>query len=394
MALASGILGRIRWDDFQWVPVREHEGQRVVLNEHEMVRLMCDLQALGFERVAEQTLRNVVHLVGRDDPCDSGQDWLLSLSPWDGVGRIEKFLHSYLGTPDDAYHTAVGLYMWTGLVARLQEPGCKADMVVVLVGAQGMYKSTALKIIAGPPEHLGEIALTERSNRMFRKCIAKTVVVWEEVRGIRGKSDADEVKTRITSQIIEMDDKDGFGMREYQRRFLIFGTSNRTDFLRDVTGHRRYLPFTVVKVDLERLAADLDQLWAEAAVIYQQRRAAGLSSVAYEDAERLAVDVHPHYERATRWGDCETLIEWIDGSRPPFKTADALWEVGINKGNSSNYWQDERDMVATLKQLGCWQYRPTVAGRSGWMWHAPDHVRGQHSLFHAHHNRQRGRRVR
>jgi predicted P-loop ATPase len=377
-ALKSGAYGRIRWDEFRWTPVRQHDSTFVVLNDTELTRLLFELEAAGFEQINEKTLRKAIGLVGSDDPCDVGKQWLRTALPtWDGVYRIRTFLHVYLGTPLDAYHEAVSLYIWTALVARLEQPGIKADMVPVLVGEQGVGKSTALGILAGNDEHYGELNLTEGSNKVFRKAIAKVVLAWEEMRGIRGKCDADEVKTRITSTVIEIDDKAGFAMKEYKRRFVIFGTSNRTDFLRDVTGHRRYLPFTVKKVDRKRLATDIDQLWAEAREIYDLRCKAGLCPIDFENAERLAPGVHPQYERASRWGESETLMDWLDDERPPFKISDALKQVGITENNSPSYWHDERDMAASLRQLGCKQYRPTIAGRTMTMWRAPDYPLGQ-----------------
>lgn len=370
-ALKSRALGRIRWDEFNWVAVREYEGRLVVLDDAEITRLLCDLQAAGFDRISERNLKSAVQLAARDDRCDAGQEWLRSRSRWDRIKRIRTFLHVYLGTTSDSYHEAVSEYIWTALATRIDQPGTKADMVPVLVGEQGVGKSTALGIIAGTPSHLGEVDLTDRPNRLFRKCKGKTVVVWEEMRGIRGKCDADEVKTRITSPTIEIDDKSGFGMHEYLRRFVIFGTSNRTDFLRDVTGHRRYLPFTVERVASCELLADIDQLWAEARHLCGQRRNAGLCPIAFEDAERLAPSVHQYYQRATRWGDCESLKSWLVSGPAYFKLNEALEVVGITRFNSESYWHDERDMAASLRQLGCVQARPTVAGRSIKMWRAP-----------------------
>ena len=369
--LKSRALGRIQWDEFNWVPVREYDGQLVMLDDAEITRLLCDLQAAGFDRISEKNLKSAVQLAARDDRCDVGLQWLRSRPRWDGIRRIQTFLSVYLGTPSDPYHEAVSAYIWTALVARIEEPGAKADMVPVLVGEQGVGKSTALGIIAGTPKHLGEINLTDRPSRLFRKCIAKTTVVWEEMRGIRGRCDADEVKARISSPTIEIDDKSGFGMHEYQRRFLIFGTSNRTDFLRDVTGHRRYLPFTVQHLASRKLLADIDQLWAEARHIYDQRHKAGLCPIAFEDAERLAPSVHQHYEQATRWGDCETLKSWLVSAPSHFKLVEALEAVGITRSNTESFWHDQRDMAASLRQLGCVRTRPTMAGRSIKMWRTP-----------------------
>jgi putative DNA primase/helicase len=47
------------------------------------------------------------------------------------------------------------------------------------------------------------------------------------------------------------------------------GTSNHSDYLQDSTGNRRFWSVPCTKADKERIAADRDQLWAEALVRYR-----------------------------------------------------------------------------------------------------------------------------
>lgn len=49
------------------------------------------------------------------------------------------------------------------------------------------------------------------------------------------------------------------------RHFVIVGTTSAAEYLRDPTGNRRFWPVHVERFDLDRLRADRDQLWAEAA---------------------------------------------------------------------------------------------------------------------------------
>jgi predicted P-loop ATPase len=54
------------------------------------------------------------------------------------------------------------------------------------------------------------------------------------------------------------------------RQFVMFGSVNDSNFLQDATGNRRFWPVTVKPTDVaeeivERLIANRDQLWAEAA---------------------------------------------------------------------------------------------------------------------------------
>lgn len=52
------------------------------------------------------------------------------------------------------------------------------------------------------------------------------------------------------------------------RRCVFIGTTNRSDYLTDDTGGRRFWPVRVNKIDLETLKRDKNQLWAEASARY------------------------------------------------------------------------------------------------------------------------------
>ena len=58
------------------------------------------------------------------------------LSKWDHIGRIDNWLTSYLGVKTSELVQAFGAKWLISAVARIFEPGCKADHCLILEGPQ------------------------------------------------------------------------------------------------------------------------------------------------------------------------------------------------------------------------------------------------------------------
>ncbi len=77
------------------------------------------------------------------------RDYLGSLT-WDKTARLNNWLVNYLGVEPTPYARSVGPRFLISAVARLFEPGVKADSVLILEGRQGIGKSTSVNIIGAP----------------------------------------------------------------------------------------------------------------------------------------------------------------------------------------------------------------------------------------------------
>jgi predicted P-loop ATPase len=66
---------------------------------------------------------------------------------WDGVPRLDAWLVTYFHAEDTPYVRAIGPRYLISSVARIYQPGCKVDHVLVLEGPQGKQKSEALRTL-------------------------------------------------------------------------------------------------------------------------------------------------------------------------------------------------------------------------------------------------------
>lgn len=235
-------------------------------NQSDTLELTIYLQrTLGMSGVSVDTVWSAIQAHGYRNQSSEPLKWMQDLV-WDGEKRIDEFFYKYMGTTFDEYHMAVSRSMWISMVARVFEPGCKVDTMPVLEGEQGTRKSTALNVIAG--RWFAEAAESPTSKDFFAVLQGQLIVEIAELDSFN-RSEIQTIKRVITCQ------KDRYRVpyerapQDFPRTCILTGTTNESEYLRDSTGARRFLPVRVIKIDIEKLKRDRDQLFAEAVSMYK-----------------------------------------------------------------------------------------------------------------------------
>ncbi len=201
------------------------------------------------------------------------REYLNALPEWDREPRLNTVFHDYLGTPLNAYTMAVCRKTFTAAVTRIFRPGAKFDSCAVLVGRQGLGKSTLFRKLAGD-WFSDSLTLSDmRDKTAAEKLQGYWILELGEMAGMR-KAEIETVKAFMSREDDKYRAAFGRNVENHPRQCVIVGSTNNEDgFLRDITGNRRFWP---LKTSDMRTRAPWDlneetirQIWAEALAAFR-----------------------------------------------------------------------------------------------------------------------------
>jgi len=199
------------------------------------------------------------------------RDYLNGLA-WDGQQRVATLFVDYVGAEDNPYHREAALLFLLGAVTRVFEPGHKFDFVPILEGVQGKRKSTFIRILAKHwfAELEGDF---HDAKGMVERMQGAWLLELAELSGF-SKAEVTTIKGFISRQTDKVRMAYARRATEFQRQCVFLGSTNEAEYLRDSTGGRRFWPIAcrVEEIDTDRLAREVDQIWAEAKAMYDRMR--------------------------------------------------------------------------------------------------------------------------
>lgn len=273
---------------------------------------------------------------------------------WDGIPRLDRMLVTHFGCEDDELTAPFGRKWLISAVARVRDPGCKVDTVLTLCGRQGAFKSTAFETLVGQA-WFSDDKLDVGSKDGLMLMEGKWLIELAELDSL-SRSEMTTVKAWITRKVDRFRAPFGRLPESHARQCILVGTTNELQPLRDPTGGRRYwMRDAHREADIAAIERDRDQLWAEAAYLYDRHRGERCHWWLTPEEKRLANALVQRKTPASTWA--VLLEDWLEG-KPGVQptTVDLLGALG-HTGATSRGWET-RALGECMREIGWEQYQP------------------------------------
>lgn len=252
------------------------------------------------------------------------REYFEKLPDWDQISRVDTLLIEYFGAEDNSYTRAAMRKTLIAAVARTYHPGIKFDSALILVGAQGIGKSTFFSKLAGC-WFSDSLTLTDMKDKAgAEKLQGFLILELGEMAGMK-KVDIETIKSFLSRTDDIYRPSYGRVVESHPRQCIVVGSTNAENgFLRDITGNRRFWPVNVcgdsAKKSWQLTADGVAQIWAEALYLYKQGENLFLEG-------REAVIAEQQQKQAMETDERQGLVEnYLDKLLPDNWDAMSLFE--------------------------------------------------------------------
>ena len=231
-------------DNGQWHELKERD-------ENDLYMACCAESGVNLTEKLFHTVMNS-SVVPEVNPL---RDYVMALPAWtpdmpDYIGQVAQMVH--MATDDENRLWRVCFPKWfVAMVAGWMDDQTVNHQVIVLVGRQGIYKSTWINRLL-PPElqaySTDHVDIDRLDKDEELRAAEYGLVNIDELDKLTDRQ-LNKLKSMITTQHVDV--RAPFGRHKEKRvRVATYAASgNKEEFLTDQTGNRRWLPFHVVTID-------------------------------------------------------------------------------------------------------------------------------------------------
>jgi putative DNA primase/helicase len=306
-----------------------------------------------------EPLLAAVTLAARKRPCHPVKAFL-ETEPWDGVDRLSTWLTVYLGAVDSPINRSIGRWWLISAVARIYQPGCQADHVVVLEGRQGIGKSRAIACLAAD-WYLPRLPPINDKDAM-QILLGRWIVEIAELEAFRGQAWSG-IKDYLSRSIDVFREPYGRSHVSLSRTCVFAGSTNQQHYSHDHTGARRLWPVQCGRIDRDALLSHRQQLWAQALTEYRS------GSIWYPNSASAISQLSDIQDDRFERDEWESFIsDWIDRSNPSQITMSIILEHALSI-EPKDWDRAAQTRIGNILHRLSWEKRRVrIAGKLAYMY--------------------------
>jgi len=276
---------------------------------------------------------------------------------------LDGFAERYFGETNPIADTLVKRWLISA-VARVYQPGCKVDHLLVLQGKTGYRKSTFFEILSNGWFE-GDLNSATNDKDQLLKLHNAWIIELAELGSIFRKKDVDTFKNFVTTKSDYVRKPYGRSVEEMRRTSVFGATVNEDTFLNDPTGSRRFWILQVKKqIDTDRLDRESDLIWAAAVALYKRGEPWHLT-----DLEAAATALNNE--------DFQEIDVWLETVRSFVKNQTSVTSAQVlEQGLKLEIGRLDKSMQMRISKcmtfLGWKQNRKTIEGQRVRFWEPPD----------------------
>jgi predicted P-loop ATPase len=360
------LCDAIAWDEMQQAPflMTSLDGAKSTpfvprpLTDYDVSRIQEALQVAGLKSVGKDVVHSAVDQRAHERSFHPVRDYLKNLK-WDGVERLGGWLTDYLGVEQTAYTAGIGRMFLTSMVARVFEPGCKADHMLVLEGPQGTKKSSACDILGGKwfSDSLPDVT---GGKDVSQHLAGKWLIEIAEMSAM-SKGETAHLKAFVTRTVEKY--RPPYGRKEVSqpRQCVFIGTTNDSTYLRDATGGRRFWPVKIGTIDVKALQEERDQLFAETVKRYLD------GEKWHPDAKFEREHIYPEQEDRFESDAWEApILAYLEESKPQKVYLNDIFQHALEMEVTSRDRTKQNRVTAILMRLKWTRLKKDSKGNIPW----------------------------
>lgn len=253
-------------------------------------------------------LKRFAKQIAKQQPVNLVARYLNSLEIPANTDILDTLYNDVLGLKTELEKTYVRKTL-IAAVARALNPGCKVDAALVLYSQkQGLGKTSFFQALASMDFFATIVASTGNERDDLPVFHSNWINELGELETAYKKRDVSELKAFMTRQTDKYTQKFANTAIERPRSFIVVGSTNEDDFLRDTTGNRRFLVCTIEKqINVQWVETHRDEIWSAALKLYKAKEQWWLTDEEQAQSDMLNQNFMQHDPTEDK------IIQWLSG---------------------------------------------------------------------------------